>query len=273
MKPISFYTYIDADRVRLFTSVQLPKKEGKYPTVIIRIPYVDWLEEKTEDEICGIYLKDNMTWLEHGYAVVTQHCRGRGRSDGDCIPYIYEGKDTNDLYNWIRSQSFYNGELYLKGGSYLTSVHYCAAPYSDDIKGAIFAFQDTERYNLCYRNGFFKRNLIGEWYVGMYKAKSRRKKNYGEDSFDMLPLSGFSPSLFAFVELSSYDTRSSECHPDQRITFLPEGQDVYLPSFHQLKGNPTSCNWHAECARNKCATYKSSNSLGGFTCSSSDIET
>ena len=34
----SFYAYIKVDGAELFTSVCLPEKEGKYPTVIFRAP-------------------------------------------------------------------------------------------------------------------------------------------------------------------------------------------------------------------------------------------
>ena len=192
----AYFEYINSHGADLFTVVLLPEADGKFPTVIVRTPYVDWLEDKTEEFIVELCRGENTSWTDRGYAMVIQYCRGRGKSSGDCIPYIYEGMDTNSLYDWVRKQGFYNGEIILKGGSYLSSVHYCAAPYKEDIKGAIFAFQDTDLYNLCYRNGFFKRNLIGEWYVGMYKAKSKTKKNFTRDSFDMLPLCNFSKAVF-----------------------------------------------------------------------------
>ncbi len=154
------------------------------------------LEELSEQEICDQYKKENEKWLAHGYAVVIQHCRGRGKSDGDCIPYINERDDTRALYEWIRKQAFYNGKLFLKGNSYLTSVHYCAAPFDDDVKGAIFGVQDSERYNICYRNGFLKIGLHGNWYVGMYKKKSKMKKHYTNGSFETLPLSAFTKTVF-----------------------------------------------------------------------------
>ena len=191
------YTYIISKDAKLFTAILLPNGKEQFPTVVIRTPYVDALETLTEKEICVQYMRENIKWLEHGYAVVVQHCRGRGKSDGDCIPYINERDDSHALYSWMRNQSFYNGELFLKGGSYLASVHYCAAPFDDDIKGAIFGVQDSERYNICYRNGFLKKGLHGNWYVGMYKAKSKMKKHYTSGSFETLPLSDFTKAVFS----------------------------------------------------------------------------
>ena len=190
------YEYVISKGTRLFTAVLLPDEKNKFPSVIIRTPYVDTLEELGEEEICLRYANEYSKWLERGYAVVIQHCRGRGKSDGDCIPYINERDDTRTLYDWIRNQPFYNGELFLKGNSYLSSVHYCAAPFGEDIKGAVFNVQDSERYNICYRNGFLKKGLHGNWYVGMYKAKSKMKKHFTVGSFEMLPLSAFTKTIF-----------------------------------------------------------------------------
>jgi len=196
MKYKAYCEYVSSEGIKLFTAVLLPQGKGKFPCVVVRTPYVDWLEEKSEGFILDLCTGESTEWLDRGYGIVVQHCRGRGKSGGECIPYINEGVDSNNLYNWIREQDFYNGELYLMGSSYLTSVHYCAQPYASDIKGAIFGAQDTERYNLCYRNGVLKKELQPSWYVSMYKAKSKIKKNYKDDSFEMLPLIGFSKEVF-----------------------------------------------------------------------------
>ena len=64
---------------------------------------------ETEEEICRNKSNEYKTWNENGYAVVFQHCRGRGKSSGDCIPYINEREDGLSLQDWIRNQPFYNG--------------------------------------------------------------------------------------------------------------------------------------------------------------------
>ena len=190
------YQYLTDDTVKLFTVICLPDSKGVYPTVIYRNPYVDEEEYLSESEICERRKKEFAVWVEHGYAVVFQHCRGRGKSGGDCIPYIHEREDGLFLQDWIRKQPFYNGELYLWGGSYTSSVHFVTAPFAKDIKGAVLEVQDCERYNCNYRNGFYKIALHGGWYVGMYKQKSHLNKCYTTDSYKMLPLSDFSKTVF-----------------------------------------------------------------------------
>lgn len=192
----SYFEYLKVDGAVLFTVVCLPDEIGTFPTIIYRNPYVDKEESLDETEICRERLETYSDKLDAGYAVVFQHCRGRGKSSGDCIPYIYEREDGLALQQWIRERAFYNGELYLYGKSYLSSVHFVTAPFADDIKGAVFEVQDSERYNINYRNGFFKMGLHGGWYVGMYKKKSNLKKSYTTDSFKMLPLADFSKAVF-----------------------------------------------------------------------------
>ena len=189
------YKYIESNGAKLFTVVLLPESAGEFPTVIIRTPYVDRFEDEEEENIAVECLNEYREWLKHGYAVIIQHCRGRGKSDGDCIPYINEREDGITLQEWVRKQEFYNGEIFLKGGSYLTSVHYVTAPFADDIKGAVFGIQDSERYNICYRNGFLKKGLHGAWYVTMYKKKACLKKNFYEGCFEMLPLKDFTKTV------------------------------------------------------------------------------
>ena len=156
-----YYEYLKTNDAELFTVISLPQNHGTFPTIIMRSPYVDQEEFLTEEEICRNKSNEYKTWNENGYAVVFQHCRGRGKSSGDCIPYINEREDGLSLQDWIRNQPFYNGELYLCGKSYDASVHFVTAPFAHDIKGTVLEVQDCERYNCNYRNGFYKMGLHG----------------------------------------------------------------------------------------------------------------
>ena len=205
-----FYKYLPCGDAELFTVICLPDARGQYPTVIYRTPYVDAFENVAEEELCRQKAAQSATWLDAGYVVVFQHCRGRGTSRGDCIPYINEREDGLALRAWVREQEFYNGEIYLCGHSYSSSVHFTTAPFEADVKGAVLEAQDCERYNCNYRNGFFKVGLHGGWYVGMYKRKSNLKKCYTTDSYRMLPLADFSKTVLGE---SSDDLDAIFSHP------------------------------------------------------------
>ena len=208
--------YLDVEGAQLFTVVCLPMESGSFPTVISRSPYVDHFENNTDEDMCRFWLEDSSKWTDKGYAFVHQHCRGRGKSSGDCIPYINEKADGNALYSWIREQDFYNGELYLVGASYTAAVHMVTPPYNRDIKGAVLEVYDHERYNCNYRNGFYKVGLHGEWYVSMYKPKSIRNKNYALEKFLELPLCDFSEKVF---NEKSEDFNEILKHPDKNDPF------------------------------------------------------
>lgn len=181
---------------KLFTAICLPNETGKFPTVIFRTPYLDPKDIETDEKAVDAVEIATSTFMENGYAVVFQHCRGCGRSGGDCIPFINEREDGLFLQQWVREQPFYNGEIYLCGSSYTSSVHYVTAPFASDIKGAVLNVKDSERYNFMYKNGFYKSGLNGSWYVEMYKKNSLKNKNYVPETCNTLPLLDFSKTVF-----------------------------------------------------------------------------
>ncbi|MBQ5602438.1 MAG: CocE/NonD family hydrolase [Clostridia bacterium] len=186
-----YYTYIESNGENFFTICLLPEKSGRFPTVISRSPYVKHTVGMPEEKIVEEYYEGARTWLERGYAFVFQHCRGQGKSTGAFVPYIHEREDGLALREWIRKQDFYNGELYLVGASYTASLHYATAPFEDDIKGAVFEVQDSERYRLWYR-GAQMRKGHANWHFALYKDKCGLDKNFSMRSFSELPLKGLS---------------------------------------------------------------------------------
>ena len=216
MAYVSYCEYVKVEDAELFTVVCLPDEVGTFPTVLFRRPYHDAEKDLPDEEIAAKYLKDREPWLARGYAFVHQHCRGRGKSTGEFIPYVEEREDGLALQEWVRKQPFYNGELFLLGRSYASTVHYVTAPFAPDIKGAVFGIKDSERYNIVYRNGFFKTGLHGRWFAKNYKQKSMPKKPYVHESFLMLPLSDFSKTVIG-EEVPSFDELLK--HPDKNDPF------------------------------------------------------
>ena len=206
------------DGVKLYTLVQLPENGKKFPVIIKRTPYADNVPDMEK------FRSENT----HGYAVVYQECRGTGRSEGDCIPYINEHNDGLDLLDWIRQQDFYNGELYLSGSSYLSSVHLSYLNTNPpDVKAACLFVQDSRRYNVLYRNGVLKNRA---WSVYMYKKKSIKKKNFKVETFRTLPLAGMSEKIFG--EYAEY-FENEISHPDPADPFwqTPAGGSDYANAY------------------------------------------
>ena len=176
------------DGVRLYTFGVRPAPGVKCPIVIRRTPYV---QEKPVDR--AAYAKSQRENFAHGYAYLVQHCRGCGMSEGDWIPYESERADGLALLEWVRKLPWYNGEIFLEGGSYLSSVHWSYLDTNPpDIKGACLSIQEVDRYNIAYRNGFFKAGLHGGWFAKGYKKKNHVLQRDKSVSFADFPLLDFS---------------------------------------------------------------------------------
>jgi len=175
------------DGTRLYTYGFGPEDGGKCAIVIVRNPYVKENRVEVEKWAAG-----QRSTLKRGYAYVIQHCRGCGMSEGDWIPYESERADGLALLEFVRRLPWYNGEIFLKGGSYLASVHWAYLDTNPpDVKGAALYVQDVNRYNIAYRNGFFKSGLHGGWFVGGYKKKNKTLQRDKSVTFMQFPLADF----------------------------------------------------------------------------------
>jgi len=151
------------DGVNLYTRIAVPKKPGKYPVVFIRTPY-----EASHNGIAhNISEYNHNQFINNGYAIVYQHCRGRGDSGGVCIPYDERSDGLNSL-DIIRELDIYNGEIFLFGGSYLSTVHLCYLDTNpEDIKGAVLNIQTDRMYFRNYRNDCCYNFCNLGWWLGM----------------------------------------------------------------------------------------------------------
>ena len=176
------------DGTRLYTYGALPPEGETRGIVFRRTPYV---QEKPVD--MPAHALSQCKALARGYAYVVQHVRGTGMSEGAWIPYENEREDGLASLDWIRRLPHYGGEIFLSGGSYLSSVHFSYLGTNPrDVKGAALFVQDVNRYNIAYRNGFFKAGLHGGWFVSCYRKKDRSLLRNGKAKFTDFPLVDFS---------------------------------------------------------------------------------
>lgn len=177
-----------ADGTKLYASCILPKEGTSFPTIIHRNPYVENVVTDFEE-----FVKYERINCDRGYVYIFQHCRGCGQSESGWVPYDYEHNDGLDTLNWIRSLPWYNGEIFLSGGSYSATVHWSYLETNPaDVKGAILSVQDVNRYNITYRNGFFKNKLHGGWFCRGYLKKDKELYRNEKDTFHDFPLCEFS---------------------------------------------------------------------------------
>ena len=155
------------DQVRLYTRIALPEEGGKYPVVFIRTPY----EPARHGEPYPLEQVQDDLFLKNGYALITQHTRGQGDSEGDCTPY-QEREDGLDSLDCIRALPFYNGEIYVTGGSYLSTVHLCyLGTNPHDVKAAALSIQTDRMYDRNYRNGCCYDFCNLRWWLSMLRNR------------------------------------------------------------------------------------------------------
>jgi len=186
----TFFTM--SDGIRLYTRILLPAGFKRCPVVFQRTPY----EASHNGEAHPLENCENDMFVKNGYAVILQHCRGRGDSEGDCVPYgNAERTDALETLELIRKLPFYNGEIYLFGGSYLSTVHLLYLdPTPADIKGAALSIQTDRMYFRNYRNGCCYDFCNVNWYKSML---SRRYPNASTEGKLVRPFKDIAKRVFS----------------------------------------------------------------------------
>ncbi|MBQ6136748.1 MAG: CocE/NonD family hydrolase [Kiritimatiellae bacterium] len=205
------------DGVRLYTCGTLPRGAKKCPVVVLRTPY--WEEKKMSMNSLRMV---GMPVYRRGYIYLVQHCRGTGMSEGDFVQFEAERTDGQALLDWIRKQPWYNGEIFLMGGSYHSSVHWAYLDTNPpDIKGAVLPIMDVDNYRIHYRNGFYKSGLVGDWSKIVYRRKDRTLKRDESVKFSDFPLVDFAKRYWGVDEPVF---RNVVSHPRRDDPFWSSGE-------------------------------------------------
>ena len=102
------------DGVRLAYVAWLPKKAGRYPTLILYGPYDE--SGADLDNYIGTYFI--RPYLEAGYALVGINTRGTGCSEGlNDYSFIGEGIDGAQAVEWVARQTWSTGNIGMVGNS------------------------------------------------------------------------------------------------------------------------------------------------------------
>ncbi|MEU6431549.1 CocE/NonD family hydrolase [Microbispora sp. NPDC046973] len=141
-------------------SVHRPAGGGPFPALLMRTPY-------GEDSFRTAPVTPA---LRAGFAVVLQHCRGRGSSDGEFRPWVDEGADGHDTIAWITSQPWSNGEVVMSGMSYLAGCALQAAATRPPGLKAVVASMTPHDFHdgLKYHGGAFALGSALNW--GAFQA-------------------------------------------------------------------------------------------------------
>ena len=144
------------DGVELSADIYRPDAEGKFPTVLLRIPYSN---DQPRLHVRGRF------FAERGYVVVMQDTRGRYDSDGTFYPFRNELDDGYDTDEWLGRQPWSNGRIGAIGGSYDGLTQLCQAirgsPYLTAIVPRVAALDIYGRW--AYIGGAFQYALALMW--------------------------------------------------------------------------------------------------------------
>jgi putative CocE/NonD family hydrolase len=144
------------DGVKLYADIYRPRREGKFPVLVVRTPYGVQRDGGHANLI---------RFAQHGYAVIMQDTRGRYESEGQWDPFRHEAQDGYDTIEWAAKQPWSNGKVGTQGGSYLGHVQWRAASLSPpSLVTAFPAVASTSIYhNWAYFGGAFRLSFNFGW--------------------------------------------------------------------------------------------------------------
>ncbi len=165
------------DGVNLATDVYRPADAGRYPVILMRLPY-------NKEQPVLLFLAGDILRIAHaGYAVVVQDCRGTFQSGGEFDPYFQEANDGVDTIAWIATQRWSSGAVGMMGASYYGATQWLAALEDPPALKAIAPFITTDQYyeKWTYQGGAFQLGFILQWATATFGVgEAVRRLSHGE---------------------------------------------------------------------------------------------
>ncbi len=160
-----------ADGTPLAITIWKPEPDNRrYPTVLVATPYIS-------DEAHPRARK----YADQGYAMASLDIRGRGGSKGEFLPFSDHGPDICDAVAWIKTQSWSDGNVLMRGGSYRGMTQWMAArSCPDEIKAMIPTASVYPGHDFPIVAGHRSQKYIAGW-LG-FVAGSAMNPNFYTDS-------------------------------------------------------------------------------------------
>jgi putative CocE/NonD family hydrolase len=119
---------------------------GSAPTVLLRSPY-----GRRQLGLIG------RLFAERGYQVLIQSCRGTFGSGGDWVPMRNEQADGRATLEWVAAQTWFDGQLFTFGPSYLGLTQWAVAEGAPDFVRAMALNVTSSRFRdaVVYPGGVF----------------------------------------------------------------------------------------------------------------------
>ena len=154
---------------------------GPFPAFLVRTPYGEPMARSAP----------MLPAVAAGFAVVLQHCRGTGASDGEFAVFRNEADDGVDTIEWCARQPWCDGTVAMFGPSYLGMVQFAAAVHAPDALKCLLPIVTPADYyrGLAYRQGAVQLGQLLGWYTMKSAQALQYRATAGEDvSADMKAL-------------------------------------------------------------------------------------
>ncbi len=143
------------DGVKLHTEIYLPQGLERAPTILVRSPY---------EYLKPIEAMQCQTLTRFGYACVLQDVRGQMASEGDWEPVLHERDDGLDTLAWLVKQPFIDGNIGMRGPSYLTCTQWAVADVlPPEVKTLIPSVFGTDLRKVFYERGLLRDDVLTAW--------------------------------------------------------------------------------------------------------------
>jgi putative CocE/NonD family hydrolase len=140
------------DGVQLETVLFIPRVEGRFPTILMRVPYG-----------LGGFATAAEAYAERGYIAVVQACRGTGKSEGAFDPLSNERNDGLDTLDWIKAQPWFDGRLGTTGPSYLGYAQWAICDALPAASAMAIKVSSAEFRSIVFPGGGFHLQLWLSW--------------------------------------------------------------------------------------------------------------
>lgn len=144
------------DGVRLATDVYLPEGDGPWPVILTRTPYdkrIAWAAEPFA------------FYLDAGFALVIQDCRGRFGSEGTYRMFRDDADDGHDTVAWAAAQTWSTGKIGMTGRSAAGITTFLAAMAGAPglAAGWVSITRNPNSVASRWPGGIYAENLGDEW--------------------------------------------------------------------------------------------------------------
>ena len=149
------------DGIRLATDIYRPAMngtlvDGRFPVILERTPYGKSIDSRSERSLHAMKRAKTRAevaalFVERGFVVIYQDCRGRYHSEGVFQKYLDDAADGYDTCSWIIQQPWSNGQIGTKGLSY--AAHTQAALASFSAPGVAAMWLDSGGFSNAFLGG------------------------------------------------------------------------------------------------------------------------